>query len=154
MLRALRLEDAVSCDDIVQNLPYFFGSEAGNAACAQAVRTQRGWVADVSGMVDAFLTVEYPLPSAPEITWMAVRAGRRRAGLGRALVDRAARELASEGAEVLSVLTLAPSVPETGLDTYAGTRSFYQRTGFLAIREMHPPGWDSPALLMARPLTS
>jgi GNAT superfamily N-acetyltransferase len=157
-IRNLRPGDAAACDEIVRGLPYFFGSEVGVAQCVRAVRTQRGWVAgsaDRAGGpagVAGFLVIDHPLPSAPEITWMAVRADRRRRGLGRALVDHAARELAGEGARVLSVLTLAASVPETGGDTYAGTRAFYGANGFLAIREIHPPGWDSPALLLARPL--
>jgi GNAT superfamily N-acetyltransferase len=152
LIRDLRPADADACDGVVRSLPYFFGSEVGNAACARAVRTQRGWVADADGEVYGFLVVDHPLPGSPEITWMAVRAGRRRAGVGRALVERAAGELASTGARVLSVLTLAESVPETGADTYEGTRAFYRSLGFLPIREIHPPGWDSPALLLARPL--
>jgi GNAT superfamily N-acetyltransferase len=152
LVRELRLDDASGCDDIVRSLPYFFGVEAGVVACAEAVRTQPGWVAEVSGEVHGFLVVEYPLPSAPEISWMAVRAGWRRRGLGRALIDRAAQELAGAGADVLSVLTLAPSVPETGSDTYAGTRAFYVSNGFRPIREIQPPGWNSSALLLARAL--
>jgi GNAT superfamily N-acetyltransferase len=151
-VRDLRPDDAPACDEILRSLPYFFGSQAGNAACAHAVRTQRGWIAERDGAAHGFLTVDYPLPTAPEITWMAVRDGHRRLGLGRALIDHAARELATAGATVLSVLTLAPSVPESGTDTYAGTRAFYQSTGFLPIREINPPGWDTPGLLLARPL--
>lgn len=153
LVRDLSPDDAPACDEILQSLPYFFGSEAGNAACARAVRTQRGWIAEHNGAAHGFLTVDYPLPTAPEITWMAVRDGHRHQGLGRALIDHAVRVLAPSGATVLSVLTLAASIPETGTDTYAGTRTFYQHTGFLPIREIHPPGWDTPALLLARPLT-
>ncbi|HKF00267.1 MAG TPA: GNAT family N-acetyltransferase [Actinomycetes bacterium] len=152
VIRDLRPADADDCDDIVRSLPYFFGSEVGNANCARAVRTQRGWVAEVDGAVHGFLVVDHPLPGAPEITWMAVRAGHRRAGNGRALVERAAGELASAGDRVLSVLTLAASVPETGDDTYEGTRTFYRSIGFRPVREIHPAGWDDPALLLVRML--
>jgi ribosomal protein S18 acetylase RimI-like enzyme len=152
-VRDLRTEDAIACDDIVRSLPHFFGSRTGVAACARAVRSQRGWVAETSGQVHGFLVVNHPLPGAAEITWMAVRAGHRRSGLGRSLVEHAVAELASAGASVLSVLTLAASVPETGTDTYAGTREFYRRLGFLAVRELPPPpGWHSAALLLVRPL--
>src|SRR5215468_2174266 len=124
LIRDLRPADATACDAIIASLPHFFGDPGGIADCAQAVRSQRGWVAEVDGDVDAFLTVDYPLPSAPEITWMAVRQGRRRAGLGRALIERTVASL--PGARVLSVLTLAASVAQEGTDTYAGTRAFYQ----------------------------
>src|SRR5262249_22921104 len=119
VVRDLRPVDAAACDDIVRGLPHFFWSPTGLAMCAEAGRTQRGWVADVTGTVNGFLLVDYPLPSAPEISWMAVRAGRRRQGVGRTLLEHAVRALA--GAHVLSVLTLAPSVRESGTDTYAGT---------------------------------
>src|SRR5262245_24589889 len=146
LIRDLRVADASTCDEILATLPHFFGDPGGIAECARAVCNQRGWVAEVDGTVHGFLTVGYPLPSAPEITWMAVRQGRRRRGLGRALVERAAASL--DGARLLSVLTLAASVPQEGTDTYAGTRAFYQAMGFLPVRELHPPGWSSAALLL------
>jgi GNAT superfamily N-acetyltransferase len=152
-VRELCAADAPACDEVVRTLPYFFGVQEGLARCAEAVRSMRGWVAtDAAGDVHGFLVIDYPLPEAPEITWMAVRAGRRRGGLGRALIDRAVRDLAGEGAAVLSVLTLAASVAETGPDTYVGTRAFYRAMGFHGVREIHPPGWDDPALLMVRHL--
>ena len=152
LVRDLRVEDAVACDDVVRSLPYFFGSELGVAECTRAVRSQRGWIIETCGHVQGFLVVDYPLPGAPEITWMAVHADHRRHGLGRVLIEHAVDELAGVGAAVLSVLTLAASVPEAGMDTYAGTRAFYKAMGFLAVREIHPPGWDSAALLLVRPL--
>ncbi len=151
-IRELHAEDADACDEIVRGLPHFFGSDAGNAACAAAVRSQRGWVADQAGRVDGFLVVDYPMPSAPEITWMAVRAGQRRRGLGRELITRAVRELRTRGDRVLSVLTLSESVPEMGEDTYEGTRAFYRAVGFHPVREISPPEWDSPALLLVTTL--
>ena len=151
-VRPLRTDDAEACDQIVHGLPHFFGNEAGLLECARAVRTARGWVVDGTDGVEAFLTVDFPLPSAPEITWMAVRADRRRRGRGRMLMERVTRELADEGCPLLSVLTLAASVPERGTDTYAGTRTFYRTMRFLDVRELHPPGWDHAALLLVRPL--
>ncbi|GIH18769.1 GNAT family N-acetyltransferase [Rugosimonospora africana] len=156
-IRALTAGDAPACDAIIAGLPYFFGIDAGVFECARAVRSQRGWVVEEAGRVRAFLTVDRPLGTppdsvAPEISWMAVDAGRRRDGLGGALVQAVAGELAAEGERALSVLTQAASVPETGPDTYAGTRAFYRKVGFIPIREFHPPGWDVPALLLVRPL--
>lgn len=153
-IRALTPDDGPGCDAIIRGLPRFFGDAGGVAACAEAVRTCRGWVspADGDSGVRAFLTIEHPLESSPEITWMAVGSAWRRQGLGRALIRHAAGELRAEGAEVLSVLTLAASVRQSGADTYEGTRMFYRRMGFLPIREFRPDGWSSPALLLALPL--
>ena len=152
-VRDLAPADAPRCDEIIASLPYFFGQEAGVRACAEAVRSQRGWVATVDGQVRGFLTVEHPLPGSPEISWMAVHADTRRGGLGRALVEHAAGELAAAGVRTLSVLTLAESEPERGpADNYSGTRAFYRRAGFVPIRELRPEGWAQQALLLVRPL--
>lgn len=156
-VRVLTAGDAPACDAIIAGLPYFFGIAAGVSECARAVRSQRGWVIEEAGRISGFLTVDRPPGAgpdslAPEISWMAVDAARRRHGLGGALVEAVAGELAAEGERALSVLTQAASVPETGPDTYAGTRAFYRKAGFAPIRELHPPGWDVPALLLVRPL--
>jgi GNAT superfamily N-acetyltransferase len=82
---------------------------------------------------------------------MAVRSGERRHGIGRALVERAAAELAADGADLLTVLTLGPSVPEPGVtDGYAGARRFYLRCGFSSVMEFRPDGWTDVALLLVR----
>jgi GNAT superfamily N-acetyltransferase len=91
------------------------------------------------------------LYQSPEVTWMAVRSGERGQGIGRALVERAAAELTAEGAELLTVLTLGPSVPEPGVtDGYAGTRRFYLRCGFSCVIEFRPDGWRDVGLLLVR----
>lgn len=157
-VRELTAADAPRCDEIIASLPYFFGQEAGIRACAEAVRSQRGWTATRgatvtgNGAAAGFLTVDYPLATSPEITWMAVHATARRDGLGRALVEHAARELGEAGAQVLSVLTLAESEPEPGTDNYSGTRAFYRAMEFLPVRELRPDGWVHQALLLVRPL--
>jgi GNAT superfamily N-acetyltransferase len=156
-IRALTAGDAPACDAIIAGLPYFFGIDAGVSECARAVRGHRGWVVEEAGRVRGFLTVDRPPGTppdsvAPEISWMAVDAAWRRKGLGGALVEAVAGELAAEGERALSVLTQAASVPEAGPDTYAGTRSFYRKAGFTPIREFHPQGWNVPALLLVRPL--
>jgi ribosomal protein S18 acetylase RimI-like enzyme len=152
-VRELAPADAARCDEIIASLPYFFGVEAGVRACAEAVRTQRGWVALRDGLVLGFMTVEYPLPASPEISWLAVHATARHGGLGTALVAHAAHQLRAEGAALLSVLTLADSEPEVGVeDNYSGTRAFYRSAGFHPVRELRPPGWQQQALLLVRPL--
>jgi GNAT superfamily N-acetyltransferase len=82
---------------------------------------------------------------------MAVRSDERHHGIGRALIGRATAELAADGAELLTVLTLGPSVPEPGVtDGYARTRLFYARCGFLSVMEFRPDGWTDAALLLVR----
>lgn len=153
MIRPLAPGDAEACDVIVGTLPYHFGHEGGRAECARAVRTQGGLVAVEEGRVVGFLTLQRHSPTSAEISWMAVLSDRRRRGIGRRLIARAIADLAREGVELLSVLTLAESVPEErATDTYADTRAFYRALGFVPVRELALEGWDDPAVLLVRPV--
>lgn len=153
-LRPLAPSDAERCDAIVASLPHFFGDPDGIRDCAAAVRSQRGWVATLDSEVAGFLTVESHFADSAEITWMAVHADHRRHGLGRSLIEHTAAALARDGARMLCVLTLGPSVPEPGEDTYEGTRAFYTSTGFVPLRELELRSWnDAYALILARPLS-
>ncbi|MFC0547783.1 GNAT family N-acetyltransferase [Kutzneria chonburiensis] len=149
-IRILHADDAARCDEIIAALPYFFGIQAGVDACAEAVRTHRGWVAEVDGVVAGFLTVEQLIN--PEISWLAVHPEHRHHGIGKALVAAAVDVLASEGHTLLTVLTLGPSVVEQPTDNYSGTRRFYRSVGFEAVRELDLVGWEQAALLLVRRL--
>ena len=152
-IRPLTPADAPACDAIIASLPYFFGDPDGVRDCAAAVRAQPGYVATIDGSVAAFLTIERHNPLSAEITWMAAHAPHRRHGLGRQLIERAAHDLAADGARMLCVLTLGPSVPEDAADNYAGTRAFYQSCGFVPLRELELRSWnDAYALMLARAL--
>lgn len=154
-IRPLTPADAEACDAIIASLPYHFGDEGGIAECARVVRAEpcTGLVADVGGAVVGFLTVDRPLTTSAEITWMAVHAAARGGGIGSALIDALAAELRTEGRSLLLVLTLAESVPEPGVtDGYARTRAFYRSTGFIDAREFTELWPNYPALLMVKHL--
>jgi GNAT superfamily N-acetyltransferase len=138
---------------VVESLPYHFGVEEGRQACARAVRTSAGWVAEADGRVVGFLTVRRWYEHVLEITWMAVHAGHRRRGIGRRLIAALADE-PPPGVRYLVVTTLSAATPETVADGYAGTRRFYQQNGFSPIWD--PQGWwneENQAVLMLRDLT-
>jgi ribosomal protein S18 acetylase RimI-like enzyme len=154
-IRALGPEDVIVCDRIVEGLPYHFAHEQGRQDCAAAVRRDPGLVAEQGGEVVGFLTYAYRFDEAAEITWMAVRADRRRRGIGHALIDRLADQLTGEGRRVLLVLTVSPSDPGPEPDDgYGSTRAFYRSTGFVLGRDLHGE-WDADtAVLMVRSLTT
>jgi GNAT superfamily N-acetyltransferase len=150
-IRPLVATDGEACDHVVASLPYFFGQPAGIAACAEAVRSQRGWVAEAAGDIAGFITIEARFPESVEITWLAVRADRRRSGVGRMLVERAVRDARERDASLLMPETVGPSEPEPGVtDGYGGTRAFYARLGFLPVKEVRLEGWTDTALILAR----
>jgi ribosomal protein S18 acetylase RimI-like enzyme len=151
----LDTDDAAACDAIVTSLPYHFGNEQGRRDCAAAVRRDPCFVATEGGEVVGFLTYVHRFDEAAEITWMAVRADRRRRGIGHALIDRLAERLAAEGRRVLMVLTVSPSDPGPEPDDgYQSTRAFYRSTGFVLGRDLRGE-WDADtAVLMVRALAT
>ena len=153
-IRGLASTDAAMCDAIVLTLPYHFGNEQGRQECAAAVRTQRGLVAEDDGDVVGFLTREPRFDESLEVTWMAVRAERRRQGIGRALLDRLAGDALAEGRHFLLVLTVSPSDGADEIaDGYQATRAFYEANGFIVTRDF-PGYWTSDTpVLMVRPLS-
>jgi ribosomal protein S18 acetylase RimI-like enzyme len=154
-IRALRPEDADACDRIVLGLPYHFANEDGRRECAAAVRRDAGLVATECGEVVGFLTYVRRFDEAAEITWMAVRADRRRRGIGRAMIDRLVEQLSAEGRRILLVLTVSPSDPGSEPDDgYGSTRAFYRSTGFVFGRDLRGE-WDADtAVVMVRTLTT
>jgi GNAT superfamily N-acetyltransferase len=66
-----------------------------------------------------------------ELTWMAVRADRRRIGVGSRLIDALVDRLRPDGRRILTVLTVSPMEPgEEPPDGYQTTRAFYLKNGF------------------------
>ena len=133
-VRPLSPRDGAACDAIVASLPHHFGLESGRAACAAAVRSEDGLAAVAGDEVVGFLTWRPWYRASREITWMAVHAERRGAGIGRALLER----LAAESARHVG---------------YARTRRFYERNGFEPVWE--PAGWwddANQAVVMLRRL--
>jgi ribosomal protein S18 acetylase RimI-like enzyme len=106
LIQALRPEHADACDRIVLGLPYHFGIEDGRRDCAAAVRRDAGLVAVEGSEVVGFLTYVPRFDEAAEITWMAVRADRRRRGIGHAMIDRLVEQLTADGRRILLVLTV------------------------------------------------
>src|SRR5918994_2525970 len=147
-LRRLTASDAQACDAIIASLPYHFGQQRGVDECAKAVRQQAGFVATINGDVVGFLTFTNHWPESAEITWMAVSAGHRRRGIGRALIEHAMAGLASQGTKYAFLLPLGPSVREDVKDGYQGTRLFYEAVGFTPLREFELRDWDDEAALL------
>jgi ribosomal protein S18 acetylase RimI-like enzyme len=147
MIRPLGPGDAERCDAIIRSLPDWFGNDQGIADCAEAVRTQDGLVHLVDGVVDGFLTWKRHHPAAAEITWLAVHADHRGAGVGTELVE--ALVAASPALRYLTVKTLSAA---SEYEPYEATRAFYRARGFRELIELDLWGPENPATLFLRPL--
>jgi GNAT superfamily N-acetyltransferase len=150
IVRDLRPGDAAACDEIVASLPAWFGIEEGIREAADLVRAGPGLVVEVDGRVAGFLTHAERYPSTHEVTWMAVHAERRSAGLGTALLAELEARLRRAGVLLLLVRTLSDR--EDPGPEYAATRGFYLARGFLPVMELDIWGPENPGQLLAKPL--
>lgn len=155
MIRPLdHAKHADACDAVLATLPYHFGDPTGQADCAKAVRSERGFVAVDGDDVVGFVTVAPSSDEALEVTWMAVRMDRRRAGIGSLLMKAAVDAAAADGFRQMVVMTLGPSEPEEAEDSYEGTRRFYRREGFVPLKELGLRSWSNAhTLVLARPIS-
>ena len=149
MIRDLRPTDAGSCDAIIAGLPDWFANEDGLRDCAQAVRMQPGLVSERADRPAGFL-IYNAAASAAEITWMAVDAPLRRAGVGAELIDGLVGRLRERGVDRLLVKTLSDR--EDPGPAYAQTRAFYLAMGFVPEAELDIWGPENPAQLLAKTL--
>lgn len=93
---------------------------------------------DEGGTVVGFLTMLRRNPDVGDVSWMGVRKDLWRRGTGSALMERAAEDLAADGAIILTVHTLADTVD---YEPYEATRAFYRSVGFKHLETIDPfPG--------------
>jgi GNAT superfamily N-acetyltransferase len=153
-IRPLRYADAERCEAIVLGLPEWFGHAGGRAACAEAVRAEEGWVAEVDGRVTGFATWIARTPSSAEITWAAVERDQHGRGVGTQIVEALLDDLRRRGYRLALVMTSAAhKQPVPGPDVYDATRGFWMARGFLPLVELDI--WDTDiALLLVRSLAT
>ncbi len=94
-----------------------------------------------------FLTWKRHHPATAEITWLAVHADHRGAGVGTALVE--ALVASSPALRYLTVKTLSAACD---YEPYEETRAFYRARGFTELIELDIWGPENPATLFVRPL--
>lgn len=150
-IRNLTQADISECEAILRSLTDWFGIEESNAQYVRDLDSLPAFVATIEGEVVGFLALRHHTEASSEIHVLAVTPNRHRAGIGRALVDRAESVVRSRSAKMLQVKTLGPSNSDPN---YARTRAFYTAMGFLPLEETSAFwGEDNPALVLVKPLT-
>jgi GNAT superfamily N-acetyltransferase len=142
---------AAICRDLLGRLPDWFAIPESVANYIDEVRSRSMSVAlDDAGTIVGFATLERVTPVVAEIHLIAVAPSLHRHGVGRALIASLEAAARAQGAAMLTVKTLAPTVAYA---PYDATRAFYRGCGFVPFA-IFPDLWDpeNPCLLMGKSL--
>ena len=141
--------EADLCEEILRSLPEWFGIEEAIRHYRCDIESMETFVAESTGRVVGFLTLNQHNPYTAEIHVMAVREEWHGHGIGRALVDHVEQLLRARSIEYLEVKTLGPSRPNAH---YERTRGFYSAIGFRPVEENDLWGEINPCLIMIKHL--
>lgn len=143
--------DPLSARSILASLPDWFGDPDSIDAYQRDAESDafRSLLAIDSGATVGIALVRRHFPEAAELHLIAVTPSAHRHGVGRALVEQFADDLAKDGCRLLSVHTVGPSFDSA---PYADTRRFYRATGFHPLEEHNGLGWYGPSLILVRVL--
>jgi len=138
------------CRAILEALTDWFGIPAAREAYIAEV-AQLAMVAAYAGEEPVgFATLKPQTPAAAELHLIGVLQSHHGRGIGAGLLRQIEALARQQGARLLTVKTLAPSIP---YPPYVATRAFYERQGFLPV-EVFPLLWgpEDPCLLMVKQL--
>ncbi|HLB27943.1 MAG TPA: GNAT family N-acetyltransferase, partial [Dehalococcoidales bacterium] len=123
---------ADACLTVAKERSEYFEGE-GIPNMAKDLQKHALYVAVNSAEVMGFATIDKKSEFVAEISWMAVKPKHERQGIGSALVDHITNDLKPQGFRVLEVKTLASYDKDKAAfeRTYAKTKRFYEKTGFM-----------------------
>ena len=132
------LDARAQCEEVLRSLPMWFGIESALQMYADDSVRLPGFAAMDGERVLGFISLQQHFPQAWEVHCIAVRAGSRNAGCGRALMRHAEGWLGNQGVTLLQVKTIAAS---SASKEYAQTRGFYAHLGYQPL-EVFPELWS------------
>jgi GNAT superfamily N-acetyltransferase len=142
------LSAEAECEDILRSLPLWFGIEESLLMYAKDSGELPTFAVTEAGRIVGFLSLRQHFPTAWEIHCVAIHAQSRNQGYGKALLAHAERWLFEQGVSLLQVKTIAAT---SACASYAKTRKFYLRLGFLPL-EVFPHLWSpsNPCLQLVK----
>lgn len=145
-----KVEISEQSELILRSLPQWFGIEESLLDYAKATRRLPTFAVVDKQVAIGFISLSEHFPESWEVHCIAVHASHRGQGLGRALLEHAEGWLKLQGARFLQVKTVAADRDGA---TYAETRGFYLRMGFVPF-QVFPELWDprNPCLQMIKML--
>ncbi len=149
-IRPMKTGEGANCELVMRGLPGWFGIEQSILDYAKATEEMETLVAEVSGAIVGFITLNQHNPLSAEMHVLGVLRDYHGQGIGRALVEHVEAIARSRAIEFMQVKTLGPSHPDSN---YAQTRLFYEHIGYRPLEENELWGKDSPCLIMVKHLS-
>jgi ribosomal protein S18 acetylase RimI-like enzyme len=155
--RAKSQKQIDACLAIARELQGQFFTEEGITTMNQDLQKHPSYVAVSSNEVAGFAVIDKKSNRVAEIMWMAVKQENQRRGIGSVLITQVVNELALQGIKVLEVKTLASFDKDKAAfeRTYAKTKRFYEKIGFIHLETIDPyPAWepDNPCAIYIKVL--
>jgi ribosomal protein S18 acetylase RimI-like enzyme len=148
-IREMAEAEAAQCEQILRDLPEWFGIEEAILQYRWEIETMETSVVEVSGTLAGFITLNIHNDYSAEIHVLAMKPAYHGLGIGRRLVAFGEEKLIARSVEYLQVKTVGPSLPN---DFYARTRNFYFHLGFRPLEETNLWGDRNPCLIMVKHL--
>lgn len=137
------------CRAITTDLPEYFGLSDCNEHYAAGVRSRENFAVKIDGKFVGLLSLDFPYSGNSNIYWMGILREHQGKGMGHSLVDQVSEYAKTQGAQTMTVETLAP----TGFDeNYLKTYKFYESYGFRPLFNLKPEGYEWNMVYMIRPL--
>ncbi len=140
------------CNKILRSLPLWFGIESAIVDYVNDVKVMDTWVALENNETIGFISINKHNLFTAEIHVIGILENYHRKNLGSKLIECAETYLIKGGFKFLQVKTLSESREN---ESYAKTRNFYVKSGFVPVEEFKTLwGEYNPCLLMIKSLES
>lgn len=135
------------CREITANLPEYFGLSECNEHYAQSVGRCVNFAAKIDGRCIGLLSLDFPYPANANIYWMGIMREYQRLGIGHLLIQEAVLYAKMQGANTMTVETLAPTESDKN---YLKTYKFYVAQGFKPLFNLKPREYEWNMVYMVK----
>lgn len=138
------------CRIITADLPEYFGIPDANEHYAAGVLKRINFAAQMADEIIGLISIDFPYPNNANIYWMGVLKNYHRSGVGKMLLNKAIEYALIQGAETMTVETLAPNECD---ENYLKTYKFYCANGFKPLFDLKPVGYEWNMVYMSKVLS-
>lgn len=149
MVSALEAQEL--CQQIIINLPQYFGIPEANQHYIDSLAACVNFIAHINNQKIGLLSLNFPYPENANIFWMGVLSDFQGQGVGRALLQKAESYAITQLSKTLTVETLAPIESDSH---YLKSYEFYKKNGFHPLFNLKPIGYEWTMVYLAKSLTS